>query len=215
MLGGKCQFCNVPISVRYPAVELLTCIFAVLTVQHFGYTLTGFVIFAFLSALIVISFIDIEFYIIPNEISLPGTAIGIGLAIVNEFTGIFQPPIVEGAIGSALGILAGAGFLWAIAEFYLRVRKIEGLGFGDVKLLAFTGALFGPQCAFYTIFVGSVTGAVLGGLAALVQKRDIKKHLPFGPYLAFGTVAYIFTGDLAIRLWVSFINGLIGLPTYG
>lgn len=197
-LRGKCAFCKAPISARYPAVELLTAIVSVMSFQSFGMNPTGVVIFIFCAALIVISFIDYDYYIIPNVISLPGVVIGFILAGVNQYFSIFHAPIVPGLKDACYGLLAGAGFLLFISEIYLRLRKKEGLGMGDVKLLAMTGALFGLEGSLYTIFIGSFLGSVLGVLLVLCSGRKMSQQLPFGPYLALGTFVYIFAGNEAL-----------------
>ncbi|MBX7138358.1 MAG: prepilin peptidase [Oligoflexia bacterium] len=191
-LGGKCGFCGTKISVRYPAVELLSALFSALSYQMYGFTPTGVLVYLFCAALIVISFIDYDYYIIPNVISLPGTVLGLGVALLNTYTGWFQYPVVPKLSAALLGIVVGAGFLLLISEFYFRLRRKEGLGMGDVKLLAMTGAFFGPACALYTIFIGSLLGSVLGILLILVSGRKISQQLPFGPYLALGTICYLF-----------------------
>ena len=104
-------------------------------------------------------------------------------------------------------MLVGAGFLWLVAEFYLKVRKIEGLGMGDVKLLALTGALLGPEGAFYTIFIGSLFGSVIGLILILFCGRKASQHIPFGPYLASATLLYIYNGSQIIDMWTKFIAG--------
>lgn len=209
-LRGRCAFCKSRISIRYPAVEIITGIISLFTFTLFGLTPTAVVIFLFACSLLVIAFIDYDYYIIPNVISLPGTVIAFGLIVINHFTGIFTPPIAGTVIQSLLGVAIGAGFLWIVAEFYLRVRKIEGLGMGDVKLLAMTGALLGPQGAFYTIFVGSVFGAICGILLILVTRRKASQHIPFGPYLVVATLLYLYTGNLLIDWWVGFVVGDYG-----
>lgn len=206
-LGGRCAFCKESISVRYPFVELLSSLFAVLSYMLFGATLTGVVVYIFTASLIVISFIDYDYYIIPDVISLPATAIGVAIAVLNQFYPLFYAPIVPDLYISILGILAGAGFLYAVAKIYMFIRKREGLGLGDVKLLAMTGALFGPQCALYTIFIGSLLGSVLGVLLIVFGGRKASQEIPFGPYLALATVLYIFTDDLLIRWILHLLTG--------
>jgi leader peptidase (prepilin peptidase) / N-methyltransferase len=191
-LKGRCLYCKTCIPVRYIVVELLSGLGALLSYLHFGFTLTGLIIYVFFCALVVISFIDLDFFIIPNVISLPGTLIGIVLAGVNEFFHLFSWPFAEGLLESGLGILVGAGFLFFVAEVYLRLRKIEGLGMGDVKLLAMIGAFFGPHCAGYTIFLGSLIGSVIGMIMILCGGRKMSQHIPFGPYLSLGTFFYLF-----------------------
>jgi leader peptidase (prepilin peptidase)/N-methyltransferase len=161
----------------------------------YGVTPTAVLVFVFCCALIVLSFIDYDFYIIPNVISLPGTAIGVGIAAINQFFGIFSYPVVGNLTESFFGFLMGAGFLFIISEVYMRLRKKEGLGMGDVKLLAMVGVTFGAPAALSTIFIGSLLGAIFGLLLIVVGGRRFSQPLPFGPYLAFGTVIHLFAGD--------------------
>jgi len=208
-LKGKCAFCGEKVSVRYPFVELLTALAAVLSFGQFGLTATAALIFLFSCALIVISFIDYDYYIIPNVISLPGVVIGLMVGILNQFTGIFALPVSTGVVDSVLGLLIGGGFLLFVSEVYLRLRKKEGLGMGDVKLLAMTGAFFGVEGALYTIFVGSFLGSIIGVFFIIFARRNMSYQLPFGPYLAAGTLLYIFTGDRLVIAVVDFIGNLI------
>ena len=196
-LQGKCSFCKEAIPFRYPLVELLSAIFCLLCLKSFGLTATGILTYAFCATLIVISFIDIDYYIIPNVISLPGTALGFAVGTLNGFYSIFKYPVSAGFMDSFYGVLVGAGFLFLVSEIYLRMRKLEGLGMGDVKLLAMTGAFFGPACALYTIFVGSLLGSIIGIVLVLVAGRKMTHQLPFGPYLAMGTLLFLFT-DVAL-----------------
>lgn len=211
LLKGKCGFCKASISARYPIVELLSGGFAVLAVVQYGVTPTGFLIFAFAAALIVISFIDFDYYIIPNLISLPGTVLGICIGLGNQYFHIFGAPVAATITESLFGILAGGGFLLFISEVYLRLRKIEGLGMGDVKLLAMTGAFFGVPGAIYTIFVGSCLGAILGVVGIVVFRRSASQQIPFGPYLAIATGLFMFTGDLLVVWWARVMGMLLGV----
>ncbi|MDC0358121.1 prepilin peptidase [Oligoflexia bacterium] len=206
-LGGKCAFCKVSISARYPAVELLSMVLCLMTYQTFGLTPTAVVVYAFCCALIVISFIDYDYYIIPNVISLPGTAIGIALAAINNFFGIFTLPVVPGIKASLLGILLGAGILLVISEGYFRLRKKQGLGMGDVKLLAMTGALFGVEASIYTIFIGSLLGSIIGVLLIIIGGRKMSHYIPFGPYLAVATVLFLFSGMTIAEYIMKLIGG--------
>ncbi len=131
LLKGRCKFCNCSISIRYPLIEALTGIFAVLLVLKFGINLVAFFWFIFISVLITISFIDMDHQIIPDRISIPGIFI-----FASSF--YFLPEMT--AIQSFAGILAGGGLLYAIAAFYYLLRKQEGMGGGDIKLLAMIGA---------------------------------------------------------------------------
>ena len=210
-LRGKCGLCSAPISVRYPFVELLSAISCVLSVVVFGLSPTAFLIYVFCAALIVISFIDYDYYIIPNVISIPGTVIGIVIGVINQFFGVFHAPVASGIIESGAGLLLGGGFLLIISEFYIRVRKKVGLGVGDIKLLAMTGAFFGPEAALYTIFVGSLLGTIFGVAIILIQRQKVSHPIPFGPYLAAGTFLYLFVGVELIVKAREFVMMLCGL----
>ena len=195
ILKGRCAFCGAAISFRYPLVELLSALFCLSSVYLFDFSLTALVVYSLFCALIVISFIDIEYYIIPDIISLPGTALGIALAILNHFTGIFAWPLASNVWSSIFGAALGAGILFAISELYFRLRKRVGLGMGDVKLLALTGAFLGPLGSIYTIFLGSLAGAVIGILLIILSGKKFTHQLPFGPYLALGTAVYVFLSN--------------------
>lgn len=210
LLKGRCAFCKTRIPVRYPLIELVTGITALLCYMHFGLTPTALVLFIFCCALIVITVIDYDHYIIPNVISLPGTIMAFLIAVINEFTGVFAFPIVPGIKESLVGLFSGSVFLFVIAEFYLRVRKIEGLGMGDVKLLAMSGALLGVEASMYTIFFGSLLGAIIGLALMLIQGRKFTHAIPFGPFLAIATAVYIFISPNAIEKTFEFFSGVFG-----
>lgn len=193
LLRGKCSHCHTAISVRYPVVELLSAFFCVLSFSYFPLP-TAILIYALCASLIVLSFIDIDYYILPNVITYPGTLIAAALVLVNHFFHLFSWPISPDLQTGFWGLLAGGGFLFAISEGYFRLRGRIGLGMGDVKLLAMTGILMGPEGAFATIFCGSFLGAIIGSLVMLLFGNSLKKPLPFGPYLALGCVLHIFLG---------------------
>ena len=193
-LRGRCGFCSARISPIYPIIELLSAIAATMSVVSYGFTPTAYVIYAFCAALIVISFIDIDYFIIPDVISIPGTVIALGIGILNDWIPLFAPPISTGALDSLIGILAGAGFLWVVAKAYITLRNQDGLGLGDVKLLALVGSLLGPQGSLYTIFIGSLLGSLFGGILVLFRGRSHRIPIQFGPFLAIGAVLYAFFG---------------------
>ena len=220
MLRGRCGFCRAPISARYPFVELLSALSAFQAVHLYGLSPTAAVIYATCAALIVITFIDYDFFIIPNLITYPGILIGLIIAGVNQLSAWFETPprigsfvafnpISHSLIDAGLGIAAGAGFLFFVSEVYLRLRKKDGLGMGDVKLLAMLGAAFGPSCALFTIFVGSLLGSVIGITLVLIGGRKMGQYIPFGPYLAAGAVLYLFSG---YGLFEAALNYLANTP---
>lgn len=192
---GRCAFCKGAIPFRYPLVEILSVVFALLSYYCFS-SWTAVIVYFFCCALIVISFIDIDYYIIPDVISLPGMILGFLFAVINQFYNIFDYPMAKNILPSFFGLLAGGGFLFVVSELYFRLRKKVGLGFGDVKLMAMAGLFFGPLICIQAIFLGSVAGSVIGVLQIVFSKKDMQHPLPFGPYLAIGIILAIFTGNI-------------------
>jgi leader peptidase (prepilin peptidase) / N-methyltransferase len=198
LLGGKCRGCRKPISGQYPLVELLAGFGACATYLKFGLTPTGFLIFALVLALIVITFIDLEFRIIPDVISIPGIIISLGAGVTAQFSPLLycraadSCVITQGVFDSLIGMAAGGGFFLIVGAVYLRLAKQEGVGLGDVKLLGMTGALLGWRSVIPTIFMGSVIGAVVGIAVMVMQKTGRKTEIAFGPWLSLGALIYIF-----------------------
>lgn len=190
-LKGRCRQCAISISPRYPMVELLTGLFALCVVLRFGLTMQSLIYFVFIAALIVITFIDIDYQIIPDRISLPGIPI--------FFLASFFIPNLS-VRDSLLGIIIGGGSLWAIAASYLMITKKDGMGGGDIKLLAMMGGLIGWKGVLFTIFVSSAVGTLSGLIVMLTTKKNMKLAIPFGPFLSIGAITYIFWGD-AIIYW--------------
>lgn len=193
-LRGKCRGCGVHISLQYPLVELLNGILTLMLFLRFGPTLAFATLFIFCSALVVITFIDIEHQIIPDEISLSGIVIGFVLSFF--LAG-------HSWLNSLLGILLGGGSLLLVAYLYQWLTGKEGMGGGDIKLLAMMGAFLGWKSIPFIIFASSLVGSVVGISMMLFQKKDSKLAIPFGPYLAFGAVLYIFYGKTLIQWYLS------------
>lgn len=189
---GKCRSCREPISGQYPLVEVLTALGAVTTYIQFGLTPTGLVLFALCASLITISFIDLEFKIIPNVISYPGITLGLILGISSQYTGIFSPPLTQSAFDSIVGMYAGGGFFYVISLLYYWFTKEVGLGLGDVKLMGMTGAILGWHSVAPTIFLGSLFGSVIGIFCILFRGGSRKSEIPFGPWLSAGALIYAF-----------------------
>ncbi len=192
-LLGKCRGCAIPISARYPLVEILTGTFAALCVFRFGFTPTAAIYFAFIASLVVITFIDIDHRIIPDIISLPGIPI--------FFAATFFLPGIS-PVASITGILVGGGSLFLVAWGYYMVTGNEGMGGGDIKLLAMIGAIIGWQGVVLTIFAASITGTVIGLTLMLASGKNMKLAVPFGPFLALGAVIYIFYGTELIHWYL-------------
>jgi len=199
LLRGKCRSCKAEISIRYPLIELISALFAFAVTLKFGLTLTGLIYFVLLMSLVVVTFIDLDFQIIPNIISLSGIVIG--------FTASFYLPGIT-VQDSILGILIGGGMFFLIAYIFVKVRGIEGMGMGDVKLLAMLGAFLGLKGVLFIIFISSIIGTVTG-LLVMVQTRSFtfKQRIPFGPFLSIAAMIYVFWGDVLIYEYIMWLRG--------
>jgi leader peptidase (prepilin peptidase)/N-methyltransferase len=182
-------------------VEAVNGLLTLALFLRFGPTLTFLALFLFCSALVVVTFIDLEHQIIPDEISLGGIVAGFACSF-------FLP--WNGWVSSLLGILAGGGSLLLVATLYQRLTGKDGMGGGDIKLLAMMGAFLGWKSILFIIFVSSLVGSVVGLTIMAVRKKDSKLAIPFGPYLAAAAVIYIFYGPQLIRWYFQ-----IGSPARG
>jgi leader peptidase (prepilin peptidase)/N-methyltransferase len=181
----------------------------VLSIIRFGVSPTAAGVFVVVCALLVITFIDLDYMIIPDLITYPGTLLGILLGVASSYFPLYgilplKPPFISSLTGSLLGIAFGAGLLYLVWWFYLVVRKREGLGLGDVKLLAMLGALFGYKCSLATIFIGSVLGSIVGLSLMIFRRHSFTSYISFGPYLVIAAILYIFdVADLLTRVQIS------------
>jgi leader peptidase (prepilin peptidase) / N-methyltransferase len=194
VLQGRCAACGTPISAIYPFVEALTGLFALSLFAKFGLSAELFVYFAFVSVLIVVTFIDLKYQIIPDAISIPGIIAGFALS--------FFVPSMK-ALDSLIGIILGGGALFAIAEAYYRFAGKEGMGGGDIKLLGMIGAFLGWKGVIVTLFIGSFSGAIIGSVFMFLTRKGSKQPIPFGPFLAAGAIMYLFFGEALIRWYLT------------
>jgi leader peptidase (prepilin peptidase) / N-methyltransferase len=198
ILRGRCRNCRVVISPRYPIVELLTGMFALALWLRFGTHPHTAVYFAFIAALLTITFIDIDHRIIPDGISLPGIPIGFILSF-------FLPQV--GWLDSLLGIALGGGSLFLVAWTYQVFTGKEGMGGGDIKLLGMIGAFIGWQGVLFTIMISSFIGTAVGVALMLHARKGMKMAIPFGPFLSIGAILYVFFGPE----WIAwYLNRLAG-----
>jgi leader peptidase (prepilin peptidase)/N-methyltransferase len=203
ILRRQCRFCGVRISPRYFAVELLTAVLAVTLFDRFGFGFSFFVSFVFVGALIVISFIDLDVRIVPDVISLPGIVVGLALSVAVYFLFIGESAVVPSPVSSLLGILAGGGFLLATAWIYEKITGVEGMGGGDIKLLAMIGAFLGWPSIPITLFFASLVGSVVGIACMVATGAGRRLALPFAPFLCSGALLFIFFGKDLIQFYVS------------
>ncbi len=207
ILGGRCRSCKATFSVRYAMVELLIALLGVALYWRFAFAPEFFAYAAFTAALATVAFIDLDHKIIPNVISLPGIVVGFGIACLFGFVlpGGGVDALYPSVIDAAIGVVLGGGSLFLISFGYYVLTGREGLGFGDVKLLAMIGAFVGWKGVLFTIFTGSVVGALIGVFIMTFRGKGAKYAVPFGPFLSMGALLYIFFGKSIISWYLSLI----------
>jgi leader peptidase (prepilin peptidase)/N-methyltransferase len=205
LLRGRCRQCGAPFSMRYALIELMTAVLFVLIWRRFGLDVATPIYLALTSALIVASFIDIDHFIIPDEISLPGMGIGLVVGILVPVVFPDSGFIPEKAGMAILGGLVGGGALWAVGVIAKAILRREAMGFGDVKLLTMIGFLVGLKMTFLTIVLSAFVGILITIPIHLFQRKERYAHLPYGPYLSLGAVLCVLWGE---TLW----GWYLGLP---
>jgi leader peptidase (prepilin peptidase)/N-methyltransferase len=194
ILMGKCRHCKKVISARYPIVETLSGLLSMALVMKYGLTLHFLLLLLFVFSLIIITFIDLDYQIIPDILSIPGILAGIGASF-------FIPRAYW--IDSIFGILLGGGFLFIIAVTYKWVTNREGMGGGDIKLLAMVGAWLGWKAIPFILFSSSFIGALIGGISLLSARKSLRYKIPFGPFISIASIIYIFFGLEIINWYIS------------
>lgn len=193
-LRGKCSVCTGSISVRYLLVETLTGLLFIKIFTMFEMHPATLVFWAFAAILVTLTFIDLDHQIIPDIISLPGIILG--------FVTVYFSPLNWS--NSLLGILLGGGSLWLIAIIYELLTKNEGMGGGDIKLLAMIGAFLGWKAILPIIFISSCLGTIVGIPIMLRKQASGKLALPFGPFLSVAALLWFFWGELLLRWYLGF-----------
>ncbi len=218
LLRGKCRACGEPISWRYPLVELMNGLFYVWIVREFWLGGETLLLMALCSALIVITFIDFDFQIIPDIITLPGILLGVSIApffmsALNEplpfHLGGLLPrawPHLVSFLNSVIGMLCGALPLLTMGWIWEKLRHVEAMGGGDVKLMGMVGAFLGWKGAFLTIFLGSLVGSVVGVSLIISKRHKMDRVIPFGPFLAAGAVVTAFYGPDIISWYLGLVR---------
>ncbi|HSB35034.1 MAG TPA: prepilin peptidase [Nitrospirota bacterium] len=218
LLRAKCRSCGEPISWRYPLVELMNGLLYVWIVSEFPAGGEAFLIMAFCSSLIVITFIDLDHQIIPDVITLPGMLVGLALAP------FFMYPLTEplpfhlgefvphagryliGFLNSLIGLVLGGAPLLAIGWIWEKLRHVEAMGGGDVKFMAMVGSFFGWKGALLTIMLGALSGSVVGVLLIMLKRHKMEKVIPFGPFLAAGALVNAFYGPDIISWYLGLMH---------
>jgi len=199
LLGGKCRYCKEKFSARYPFVEALNAFLYIAIFWRYGWQWHTLIYSVFISSLIVITFIDIDFQIIPDRITLAGIPIGL---ICGSFF-LPDPFLRASALGfksSVLGAASGFLFFYLIAFLSLKILKKEGMGGGDIKLMAMVGGFLGWKAVILTTFLGSLSGAIIGIMLMIIKGKERGSLIPFGPFLALGAVVTLFFGQ-EILIW--------------
>jgi len=192
ILGGRCRKCRARISIRYPIIELVTMALFVLHGAVFGWTALLVPRLLFACAMVVLFAIDLEHQLLPNVITLPGIVVGLIASSV-------LPP---GIIDAVIGVLVGGGVLWLIGEAYFRYSGQEGMGGGDVKMLAMIGAFLGWKLVLITLVLSSVLGSIIGMIVIAIRKGGMKYALPYGTFLALGAIVASLAGDAIVEWYV-------------
>lgn len=220
LLRGRCRACHSPISARYPAVEALTAIVFALVFLHDGLTATLAFDLVFVSALLALIFIDAEHFLLPNAITYPGIVFSIiarlalpffmGARAFDDIQPLMNYPLADWPIwqaslfGAALGALAGGGTLWLMGFLWEKLRGVEAMGLGDVKMMLMVGAYLGWRLTVLTIFLGVLTGSLVG--VALMLKRgqkNLQMLLPFGIFLGISSIFALLVGAHIVRWYAS------------
>jgi leader peptidase (prepilin peptidase) / N-methyltransferase len=219
LLAGRCRFCKTRISPRYPAVELLTALLFVAVTWRTGVTPALPFDLIFVSALLALVFIDAEHMILPNAITYPGMVFAVvarlaipylvGAPHFDDLPGLMNGPLAGLPIwavslaGAFIGALAGGGSLWLMGWVWEKLRGVEAMGLGDVKMMFMVGAYFGWRLTILTIFLGVFSGSLIG-IALMIQqgKKDMQMLLPFGIFLGIGSILALLVGPQVIEWYV-------------
>lgn len=206
LLRGRCRNCKTMISPRYALVEMLTAVLFLSVWNIYGLDPRSLVYMVMIGGLILGTFVDLEYYIIPDRVSLGGMVAGLIFSAL--------APSLHGATSagpalasSIIGLLAGSGSLYLVAELGRRAFKKEAMGLGDVKLLGALGAFLGWRAVVFTILISSLLGSVIGVALILTGKREWQSRLPYGPFLAVGATCWVLGGS---RLWEWYLNWILG-----
>jgi leader peptidase (prepilin peptidase) / N-methyltransferase len=193
MLGGKCKGCKTKISMRYPLIEALTGALIGLVAYKYGYTYSALFAFIFVFALVALTFIDLDTFLLPDDIVLPLLWLGLIFNLNTGFTDIKS---------AVIGAVAGYMMLWIVYWLFKLIRGKEGMGYGDFKLLGAIGAWFGWQMLPAVILLSSVVGSLIGIYLMLFKGKDKNYAIPFGPYLTLAGIAALFFGQQLMQFYL-------------
>lgn len=218
ILRGRCRSCGRRISWRYPLVELMNGLFYTWIYTEFGPGGEMLLIMALCSALIVITFIDLDHQIIPDVITLPGMLAGLALGpffmtplldpLPFGLAGVFPHagPYAAGLLNSFIGLVTGGAPLFIIGWLWEKLRNVEAMGGGDVKLMAMVGSLLGWKGSLLTIMLGALTGSLAGMILIISKRLSMNRVIPFGPFLALGAVITAFYGHEIVYWYLGLLR---------
>ena len=192
-LKGKCSQCKKSISLRYPAIELLSAFSVALSFWHFGYSFTAIAASFFILALITLTAIDLDTHLLPDTITLLLLWLGLLFNLNKGFV-----DINSAVIGAALGYL----ILWSVYWLFKLITKKEGMGYGDFKMLAAIGAWFGWQALPAVILLSSLAGSIAGLTMITFGKSHRNSQIPFGPFIAAAGIIMLFSGEQISRIYL-------------
>jgi leader peptidase (prepilin peptidase)/N-methyltransferase len=201
VLGGRCRYCKAKISARYPLVEALNAFLYVAVLWRYGLTPAFFVYCLLCSALVVITFIDLDFQIIPDRITLSGIPIGLAAGSIILPDPFYRAELL-GPVASLTGAALGFGAFYLVAYLSIILLKKEGMGGGDIKMMAMVGGFMGWKAVLLTTFIGSLAGSVIGIGVMVVKKKGRGLLLPFGPFLATGALMTLFFGQEVLKWYL-------------
>ena len=219
ILRGQCRACGLQISPRYPAVEALTALLFAAVTWHDGLSFILAFDLAFTASIVALLFIDAEHMILPNAITYPGILFALITRVVvpyvagpspfddlpnliSAFPPTWPVPLVS-LIGAAIGALAGGGSLWLMGFLWEKLRGVEAMGFGDVKMMFMVGAYLGWRLTILTILIGAFTGSLAGIAVMLRRGRNLQMMLPFGIFLGIGSIVSLLVGSRIIEWYAS------------
>lgn len=189
LLRGRCRHCRAPISWRYPAIEALTAVLFVTSLLKFGISPNLFHALIFSCLMVLLAAIDMEHFLLPDRLTLPGVLVGLALQLWHPMPGL---------LAAVIGTLVGAGILILVINYWYWLRGEEGMGIGDVNMLALIGAFLGWQGVLTTLVLATTSGAIVGSVMLLAGRLGMRSRLPFGFFLALGGLLSLFFGDVLI-----------------
>ena len=213
LLGGRCRRCRARISPVYPLVEALTGATLLVAYWRFGLTPAGLKAALLAAAMIVLFFTDLRARLLPDRVTFPGLAAGFlfafwvpvedgTAALLLRWLGSAPPPLVVSVADALLGALLGAGLLFGLGEVWYRLRKVEAMGLGDVKMMAMVGLFLGVKLTVLTLLAGSLAGSLVGGAFILLARKGAQYELPLGSFLALGALLAVFWGRALVGAYL-------------